>query len=167
MDSSERQSESIVLDSEGRVTALTQFDQYVNKGSHLEAFPLYDYVACVKMVRVSKKRQTTIELDALDGVQAPPRGRSRRHHYPFESGDCFDETFAQILSSVPAIPQRVGPPPPPYPGDKPLQSVDDKTFKKWEEDAKLFVEFYAYLFLPWDSNFDPRDPTMPDLQVLP
>ena len=32
LDNSERQSESIVLDSEGRVTALTQFDQYVNKG---------------------------------------------------------------------------------------------------------------------------------------
>ena len=137
-----------MLDSEGRVTALTQFDQYVNKGRHLEVFPLFDYVACVRMVRVSKKQQTTIEVDAQDGVQVPHRGRPRRHHYPYESGDCLDETFAQVLSLVPAIPQLVGPPPPQYPGDRPLQSVDDKSFKKWEEDAKLFVEFYAYLFLP-------------------
>ena len=52
MDSSERQSETIVLDSEGRVTALTQFDQYVNRGRHLKDLSLYDYVACVKMIRV-------------------------------------------------------------------------------------------------------------------
>ena len=148
MDSSERQSESIVLDAEGRVTALTQFDQYVNKGSALEAFTLYDYVACVRMIRVRKKPQTTIEVDAHDGVQVSPRGRPRRHHYPFESGDCFDHTFAQVLSSTPAIPQLVGPPPPQYPGDKPLDSVNEESFKKWEKDAKLFVEFYAYLFLP-------------------
>ena len=148
MDSSERQSESIVLDAEGRVTALTQFDQYVNKGTDLEALNLFDYVGCVRMIRVRKKRQTRIEVDVQDGVQVPPRGRPRRHQYPFEAGDCFDETFAQVLSSVPAIPQLVGPPPPPYPGDKPLQSGNDESFKKWEKDAKLFVQFYAYLFLP-------------------
>ena len=119
-----------MLDSEGRVTALTQFDQYVNKGSHLDVFSLYDYVACVRMVRVRKNQQTTIDVDAQDGVPVPSRGRPRRHHYPFESGDCFDDTFAQVLSSVPAIPQLVGPPPPQYPGDRPLQSVNDKSFKK-------------------------------------
>ena len=155
-----------MLDAEGRVTALTQFDQYVNKGRQLEYYPFYDYVACVRMIRVSKNQQTRVQVDAQDG-QVPLRGRPRRHHYPFESGDCFDDTFAQVLSSVPAIPQLVGPPPPPYPGDKPLHSGTDESFRKWEEDAKLFVEFYAYLFLPWDSDFDPRDPTMPGLQVLP
>ena len=122
MDSSERQSESIVLDSEGRVTALTQFDQYVNKGRHLEALSLYDYVACVKMIRVRKRQQTTIEIGVEDGVQVPPRGRPRRGTYSFESGGCFDESFAQVLSSVPSIPQIVGRSPPLYPGDKPLES---------------------------------------------
>ena len=57
-----------MLDSEGRVTALTQFDQYVNKGRHLNDFPLYDYVACVKMIRVHKRQQTTIEIGAEDGI---------------------------------------------------------------------------------------------------
>ena len=109
-----------MLDSEGRVTALTQFDQYVNKGSHLEVFSLYDYVACVRMIRVSKWQQTSLEIGAQDGDHVQPRGRPRHHHYPFESGDCFDESFAQVLSSTPAIPQLVGPPPPQYPGDKPL-----------------------------------------------
>ena len=106
--------------------ALTQFDQYVNKGRDLETFTLYDYVACVRMKRVRKKQQTTIEVDAQDGVQVPPRGRPRRHQYLFESGDCVDETFVQVLSSVPAIPQLVGPPPPPYPGDKPYIQVMTK-----------------------------------------
>ena len=135
-----------MLDSEGRVTALTQFDQYVNRGRHLKDLSLYDYVACVKMIRVRKRPQTTIEIGAQDGVQVPPRGRPRRHQYSFESGDCFDESFAQVLSSVPAIPQLVGPPPPQYPGDKPLHSGNNKSIKKWNEDAKLFVQFFAYLF---------------------
>ena len=136
-----------MLDAEGRVTALTQFDQYVNRGRHLKDLSLYDYVACVKMIRVRKRQQTTIEIGVQDGVQVPPRGRPRSHHYSFESGDCFDETFAQVLSSVPAIPQLVGPPPPQYPGDKPLDSGNN-SIKKWEVDAKLFVQFFAYLFLP-------------------
>ena len=55
VDSSERQSESITLDSEGRATAITQFDQYVNKGRDLENLSLWDYVGCVKMIRVRNR----------------------------------------------------------------------------------------------------------------
>ena len=69
MNSSERQSENIVLDSKGGVTALTQFDQYVNRGRHLKDLSRYDYVACVRMVRVSKMHQTTIEIGAQDRVR--------------------------------------------------------------------------------------------------
>ena len=111
-----------MLDSEGRVTSLTQFDQYVNRDRHLKDLPLYDYVACVKMIRVHKRQQTTIEIGANDGIQVPPRGRPRRATYSFESGGCFDESFAQVLSSVPSISQIVGRSPPLYPGDKPLDS---------------------------------------------
>ena len=119
-----------MLDSEGRVTALTQFDQYVHKGTHFEKFALYDYVACVKMIRVHKRQQTRIEIGAEVGSQVPPRGRPRRGTYPFESGGCFDESFAQVLSSVPSIPQIVGRSPPPYPGDKPSDSASNITKKK-------------------------------------
>ena len=71
------------------------------------------------------------------------------------------------MSPLPVIPQIVGPAPPCYPGNKPDETADDETVRTWTLRAKLFVKFYSYLFLPWDHNLDPRDPTMPDLQVLP
>lgn len=130
VDSSERQSESIVLDSEGRATALTQFDQYVNRGRHLENLSLWDYVGCVKMIRVRNREHSFIEIGAPDEVQIPRRGRPRQNRYSFETGDCFDESFAQVISSVPAIPQLVGPAPPQYPGDKPLYGSCNKNIEK-------------------------------------
>ena len=33
--------------------------------------------------------------------------------------------------------------------------------------AKVFVEFYSLLFLPWDQKFDPMDPANPELRILP
>ena len=50
----DKQQETIVLDGDGRVTAMTQYDQYVNKGHHLRSFSLYDYVACIKMKRIPR-----------------------------------------------------------------------------------------------------------------
>ena len=100
------------------------------------------------MIRVRKRQQSTIEIGVDDGGSVPRRGRQRHRTYPFETGGCFDLSFVQVLSSVPAIPQIVGPPPPPYPGEKPLHTANPKIKKKWNEDAKLFVRFYAYLFLP-------------------
>ena len=119
-----------MLDSEGRVTALTQYDQYVNKGDHFQKFSLYDYVACVKVTRVRKRQQGFIAIDAHDGIQVPPSGRPRQQRYSFETGDCFDESFAQILSPTPAIPQLVGPPPPRYPGDQPSPDASDEKRRK-------------------------------------
>lgn len=119
-----------MLDSEGRVTALTQFDQYINKGTHFGAFSLYDYVASVKMIRVRKRQQASIAIDAQDGVQVPPRGRPRQRRYSFETGGVFDESFAQVLSSTPAIPQLVGPAPPRYPGDKPSHDASTEERRK-------------------------------------
>ena len=130
VDSSERQSESITLDSEGRATAITQFDQYVNKGRHLENLSLWDYVDCVKMIRVRNREHSSIEIGAPDEVQIPIRGRPRQNRYSVETGDCFDESFAQVISSVPAIPQLVGPAPPRYPGDKPLNESCNKNIEK-------------------------------------
>ena len=68
---------------------------------------------------------------------------------------------------MPAIPQIVGPAPPRYPGNRPDHSADAATVQKWTSEAKLFVKFYSYLFLPWDTELNPRDPTLMHLQVLP
>ena len=130
VDSSERQSESIVLDSEGRATALTQFDQYLYRGPYLNNLPLWDYVGSVKMIRVPKREHSSIVIGAPDEFQIPRRGRTRQNRYSFETGDCFDESFTQAISSVPAIPQLVGPAPPPYPGDKPLYGSCNKNIEK-------------------------------------
>ena len=51
-DASDKQAERIVLDGDGNVTAITQFDKYVNKGDDLDALPLYDYVANIRTIRV-------------------------------------------------------------------------------------------------------------------
>ena len=37
----------------------------------------------------------------------------------------------------------------------------------WEKKAKTFVEFYSVLLLPFGPDLDPRDPTMPNVQILP
>ena len=149
---------------------MTQFDQYVNRGDKLKQLSLYDYVACVKMIRVRKKAEGSVEvgLQVNDhGDATYHRGRPVSKRYAFASGDCFDDSFAQIISPVPTIPQIVGHAPPSYPGNRPDSSAEAEEVRKWIADAKLFVEFYSILFLPWDSNFSPRDPTLPHLSVLP
>ena len=35
----------------------------------------------------------------------------------------------------------------------------------WEKDARLFVQHYFILFLPFDQNMELRDPTLPHLSV--
>ena len=108
---------------------MTQFDQYVSRGRHLKDISLYDYVACVRMTRVRKRRQSTAEIGAEDGILFPPRGRPRLHRFSFETGDCFDESFAQVISSVPEIP-LVGPAPPQYPGNRPLPGDSSESHGK-------------------------------------
>ena len=86
-DSMDRQPEAIALDSEGRVTALTQFDQYVNRGKQLKHLSLYDYVACVKMVRVRKSQGKSIEVGFDEGGLAGSvehRGRQSYKRNAFE-----------------------------------------------------------------------------------
>ena len=164
------QAENIVVDGDGNVTAMTQYHQYMNKGTHLELLSLYDYVASIKMIRVHKKEGASRAVGLPDNdqdVSIPRRGRRSLKRYSFEGGGCFDASFAQIVSPVPAIPQIVGHSPPTYPGNKPDDTADTEALQKWTSEAKLFVQFYSYLFLPWDSELDPRDPTLPHLQVLP
>ena len=159
---SDRQAEKIALDGDGNVTALTQFHQYINRGDHLKHLSLYDYVACIKMIRVQKKQDASIAIELQEndqGVSMHPRGRPSLKRYSFDGGDCFDASFAQIVSPLPVIPQIVGPPPPSYPGNRPDSTADIETVRKWTYEAKVFVKFYSYMFLPWDSELNPRDPT--------
>ena len=169
-DASDRQAERIVLDGDGNVTAITQFDKYVNKGQHLQDLSLYDYVATIKMIRVKKRQASSIRIGVQDidtGDTIPRRGRRSFKRYSFDNGGCFDDSFAQIVSPLPVIPQIVGAAPPSYPGNKPDETATDETVRIWTSKAKLFVEFYSYMFLPWDHELDPRDPTLPNLKVLP
>ena len=170
VDTLDAQPERIVLDGDGNVTALTQFDQYVNRGALLKDLSLYDYVACIKMIRVNKKQGGSIAIEMqANNIDSTMHRRGRRSfkRYYFDMEDSFDDTFAQIVSPIPVIPQIVGHAPPSYPGNRPDETANNETVKRWTLNAKLFVQFYSYMFLPWDSDFDPRDPTMPHLHVLP
>ena len=122
------------------------------------------------MIRVKKKQAASVEVGLEEndlGVGMQRRGRRSFKRYNFDTGDCFDASFTQIVSPVPVIPQIVGPAPPCYPGNKPDTTADAETVRKWNLEAQLFVEFYSYLFLPWDSDLDPRDPTLSHLRILP
>ena len=55
VDSSDRQPEQIFVDGDGNVTALAQFDQYVNRGPRLKVLSFYDYLSCIRMIRVKKE----------------------------------------------------------------------------------------------------------------
>ena len=94
---SDMQAEKIVLDGDGNVTALTQFHQYMNRGEHLKHLSLYDYVACIKMIRVHKKEGAPIAIGLQDNHQGESthhRGRRSFKRYSFDGGDCFDASFA-------------------------------------------------------------------------
>ena len=131
-DATDKQAERIVLDGDGNITALTQYDKYVNKGDQLKDLPLYDYVACIKTIRVKKMQDSSVRvgLQEIDtAATVPRRGRRSFKRYSFDSGDCFDDSFAQIVSPLPVIPQIVGAAPPSYPGNKPDQTADDETVR--------------------------------------
>ena len=82
------------------------------------------------MIRVNKKEGPSIAIGLQDNDQGESvhrRGRRSLKRYRFDTGDCFDASFAQIVSPVPAIPQIVGPVPPSYPGNRPDHTADAAT----------------------------------------
>ena len=82
-------------------------------------------------------------------------------------GHCkIPETLTQTISTSLRVPILAGTPPPGYPEDKPVDGTDDDIVL-WEKGARLFVQYYSMLFLPFDHDMDPRDPTLPHLSVLP
>ena len=133
IDALDAQQERIALDGNGNVTALTQFHQYLYKGPHFKYLSFYDYVACVKMIRVNKNQGGSIAIGMQENnVDSTRHRRGRRSfkRYSFDMEDCFDDSFAQIVSPLPVIPQIVGHAPPPYPGNRPDATASNETHKR-------------------------------------
>jgi hypothetical protein len=98
------------------------------------------------MIRVKKKKGDYIavrEQQDEQGERMQRRGRRSFKRYSFDEGDCFDASFAQIISPLPAIPQIVGPPPPSYPGNKPDSTADVEIIRKWTCEARYLLSFIA------------------------
>ena len=162
-DHGDREPASIEINREGKIVTLTQFEQYLYRGEQLKEVSLYDYVACIRMIKV-KQRKMVDGTDKKSDVCG--KGRKPLKRYPFEGDGCPDTSFAQVVTPSPSIPQIVGVAPPCYPGNRPDSSADLETTRKWTIEAETFVRFYSYLFLSWDSKFDQRDLTLPNLRVL-
>ena len=120
---------------------------------------LYDYACCITHSICRKKSN--------DWEQSSNAGRKMLKRYPFAGSGCNSpESLTQTVTTSLRVPILAGAPPPQYPGDKPVDGSDDD-FMLWEKGARTFVQYYSMLFLPFDHNMDPRDPTLPHLAVLP
>ena len=147
-------------DMEGNFFSIAQFDKYIWRSTALSLLNLYDYACCITHNLARKKRQ--------DREVNSNAGRKKLKRYPFEGSGCkFPETLTQTVATSLKVPILAGAPPPGYPGDKPADDSDDEDIALWEKNARTFVEYYSMLFLPFDHNMDPRDPTLPHLAVLP
>ncbi len=83
--------------------------------------------------------------------------------FAFEPNSLPSTCYVQVAKSILKIPRFTGKPPPAYPGKQPLSSNINK-FKSWCTKAKLFVEYYTLLFIPFNVKYE--FPT-PYNQILP
>ena len=82
-------------------------------------------------------------------------------------GNEIPNLFVQRIRSKFKIPILIRPSPPKHPGTEP-EDKQTTAWKKWNARCKNFVTFYSILFLPFDSENTPRDPTQPELApILP
>ena len=147
------------VDVDGTAFSITQFDKYIWRSSAFSLMNLYDYACCITH-SISRKKCENRKVNSK-------AGRKELKRYPFEGSGCkFPETLTQRISTSLKVPILAGAPPPAYPGDKPVDGTHDDIMQ-WEKSARVFVEYYSLLFLPFDHNMDPRDPTLPHLRVLP
>ena len=146
---------NIEVDDSGKLIGLSQFDMYLLRGSSLEYLSLYDYSGCI---RVNRERKSKVGLKQR-------RPLSKRFY--FDEDERIPSNFTQIISSCPAIPQLAGAPPPPYPKQPSGALHDEQQRALWLRKAKVFVEFYSLLFLPFTRSWGPIDPTQPQLKILP
>ena len=147
------------VDENGKFFSITQFDKYIWKSSEFSQYSLYDYSCCVCHTKSRENKNGNERYTIV--------GRKTLKRYPFEGIGCkLPESLMQTISTSLRIPILAGAPPPKYPGEKPVDGSNED-LKLWEQGAKIFVYFYSLLFLPFDNNMDPRDPTLPHLAVLP
>ena len=119
---------------------------------------LHDYPCCISHSKIRKKSRDRVPISSI--------GRNKLKRYPYEGSGCkFPDTFTQTISTCLRVPILAGAPPPAYPGEKPVDGSDDDIVL-WEKGARLFVQYYSMLFLPFDQDMDPRDPTLPPLICL-
>ena len=148
------------VDGDGRFFAITQFDMYIHRSPSFDAISLYDYACCV---RTSKDR-----TDSNQRRSQYMAGRHKLKRYPFQGSDCdIPESIYQTVTTNLRIPILAGPSPPGYPGDKPTGNASEDEVKVWTKNARIFVQYYSLLFLPFGPDMDPRDPTQSHLRVLP
>ena len=172
----------LTVNKKGKVITINQFVRYINKGPHFADYPLYDYSGIVRHHSNLKKNGDKSSTNSKRG-----RNSSKVYKYVGDQSTCCpDDSFGQTIGQKFCIPIIPGPAPPTYPGDKPeppwanhnLQQKgleednhEKKHFERkmriWNKKAKIFVEFYSLLLLPWDERLDPRDPSNPELQILP
>ncbi|MEL6972841.1 MAG: hypothetical protein AAFO02_21930, partial [Bacteroidota bacterium] len=146
---------NIEVDDSGKLIGLSQFKMYLLRGPKLELLPLYDYSACIRLHREKKS------------IAGRKQRRPTSNRFAFDKDDGLPTKFTQIISSCPAIPQLAGAPPPGYP-KPPSEDIDDEQqWALWLRKAKVFVEFYSLLFLPFTKTWGPLDPTQPELEILP
>ena len=168
---------------DGEVITVNQFSKYINKGQEFAAYPLYDYSAIVRHnSKVTKQRK-------IKSNRMSKTGRNLSKIYPYRESKLtgsLDSSFGQTIAQKLCIPIIPGHSPPQYPGPKPLPPTHDcnqqnldheqteieheayrEELSLWNQKAKIFVEFYSLLLLPWDETFDPRDPTNPHIKILP
>ena len=147
------------VDDEGYFFSVCQCEMYIYRSTEFEEMSLYDYACCIRPLKVKKRPNGSIPVFR--------RGRNMLKRYPFEGSGCdFPESLMQRVTTSLRVPILAGAPPPGYPGQKPVNATEEE-FKRWENSARVFVQFYSLLFLPFDEDMDPRDPTMPHLAVLP
>ena len=148
------------VDSNGKFFTLRQLDMYLWKSGVFSDMSYYDYACCVRPIRSSPND----ELENRDNR----KGRQKLERYPFEGFGCpIPDSMAQVLTCIPTVPILAGAPPPSSPGRRPPLDADEDEQILWEKKARVFVQYYALLFLPFGPDMDPRDPTMPHLRVLP
>ena len=149
---------NIVGDDMGKLFGVSQYEMYRSRGDSLKPMSLLDYACCVSMSKMKPTEGKRFRLGM--------KGRANSGRFAVEPSTKIPTKYSQGLVSCPMVPIVAGAPPPAYPGHRPKRSngAIDNEIGRWKRAAKIFVEYYNLLFLPWNQQNDPRDTTLPSLR---